>query len=42
MSHILVLNCGSSSVKFALINTDTSESLLTGLAENILTIDNRQ
>lgn len=35
MSHILVLNCGSSSVKFALINTNTSESLLTGLAENI-------
>ena len=35
MSHILVLNCGSSSVKFALINPKTAESLLTGLAENI-------
>lgn len=35
MSHILVLNCGSSSVKFALINPNTTESLLTGLAENI-------
>ncbi|MED7819548.1 MULTISPECIES: acetate/propionate family kinase [unclassified Francisella] len=35
MSHILVLNCGSSSVKFALINPNTAESLLTGLAENI-------
>lgn len=35
MSHILVLNCGSSSVKFALINPRTSESLLAGLAENI-------
>ncbi|API85947.1 acetate/propionate family kinase [Francisella uliginis] len=35
MSHILVLNCGSSSVKFALINPQTAESLLTGLAENI-------
>jgi len=35
MSHVLVLNCGSSSVKFALINPCTSESLLTGLAENI-------
>ena len=35
MSHILVLNCGSSSVKFALINPQTIESLFTGLAENI-------
>ncbi|MED7788631.1 acetate kinase [Francisella sp. 19X1-34] len=35
MSHILVLNCGSSSVKFALINPEAEESLLTGLAENI-------
>lgn len=35
MSYILVLNCGSSSVKFALINPQTTESLLTGLAENI-------
>ncbi|APA82148.1 acetate/propionate family kinase [Francisella tularensis] len=37
MSHILVLNCGSSSVKFALINPHTSQSLVTGLAENIAT-----
>ncbi|AJC48346.1 acetate kinase [Allofrancisella guangzhouensis] len=35
MSHILVLNCGSSSVKFALIDPTSSKSLLTGLAENI-------
>ena len=35
MSHILVLNCGSSSVKFALIDPKTAESLFTGLAENI-------
>ena len=35
MSHILVLNCGSSSVKFALINPTNSESVLTGLAEAI-------
>ncbi|MEY8715340.1 acetate/propionate family kinase [Francisella philomiragia] len=35
MSYILVLNCGSSSVKFALMNSQTSESLVTGLAENI-------
>ncbi|APD49733.1 acetate/propionate family kinase [Francisella hispaniensis] len=37
MSNILVLNCGSSSVKFALINPRTSQSLVTGLAENIAT-----
>lgn len=37
MSEILVLNCGSSSVKFALINPHTSQSLVTGLAENIAT-----
>ena len=37
MSHILVLNCGSSSVKFALINPHTSQSLVTGFAENITT-----
>ncbi|MBK2029032.1 acetate kinase [Francisella noatunensis] len=35
MSYILVLNCGSSSVKFALMNPQTSKSLVTGLAENI-------
>ncbi|ASG67143.1 acetate kinase [Francisella halioticida] len=35
MSYILILNCGSSSVKFALINPQTAESPLTGLAENI-------
>ena len=35
MSHILVLNCGSSSVKFTLINPNNSESVLTGLAESI-------
>lgn len=37
MPEILVLNCGSSSVKFALINSHTSESLVIGLAENIAT-----
>ncbi|MBK2095777.1 acetate kinase [Francisella philomiragia] len=35
MSYILVLNCGSSSVKFALMNPQNSKSLVTGLAENI-------
>ncbi|NTS75564.1 acetate kinase [Catenovulum sp. SM1970] len=29
----LVLNCGSSSLKFAIVNTDTAENILTGLAE---------
>ena len=35
MSHILVLNCGSSSVKFALINPITKQEFFSGLAENI-------
>jgi len=35
MGNVLVLNCGSSSVKFALVNTDSSETLFSGLAENI-------
>ena len=35
MSNVLVLNCGSSSVKFALINPKTSETIFSGLAENI-------
>lgn len=32
---VLVLNCGSSSVKFALVNPDTGVHLLTGLAERV-------
>lgn len=35
MSNVLVLNCGSSSVKFALINPTTKEEFFSGLAENI-------
>lgn len=33
--RILVLNCGSSSVKFAVIDTENKESLSNGLVENI-------
>ena len=34
---ILVINCGSSSVKFSLIRPHTGQSILTGLAECLLT-----
>lgn len=34
---ILVLNCGSSSLKFSLIKPETGETLLSGLAERLLT-----
>ncbi|MDN0085703.1 acetate kinase [Crenobacter sp. SG2305] len=34
-NNILVINCGSSSLKFALINPQTQEALLTGLAEKL-------
>ena len=33
--RVLVLNCGSSSVKFAVIDTKTQESIASGLVENI-------
>lgn len=33
--HILVLNCGSSSLKFSLINPNSGERLLDGLAEKL-------
>lgn len=33
--HILVINCGSSSLKFALINGRTEARLITGLAERL-------
>ncbi|MCQ2054441.1 MAG: acetate kinase [Fibrobacter sp.] len=33
--RVLVLNCGSSSVKFAVIDTKTQESISSGLVENI-------
>lgn len=35
-SYILVLNCGSSSIKFAIIDPATGETPLKGLAENLL------
>ena len=36
-SAILVINCGSSSVKFSLIQPETTMTLLTGLAECLMT-----
>lgn len=36
---VLVLNCGSSSAKFALVNATTGERLYTGLAERLTTPD---
>lgn len=36
-NFILVLNCGSSSLKFSLINPENGETLLSGLAERLLT-----
>lgn len=35
MARVLVLNCGSSSVKFALVETSTSESVASGIVENL-------
>lgn len=34
-SHVLVLNCGSSSLKFAIIDTMSGDELLSGLAERL-------
>ena len=33
--HVLVLNCGSSSLKFAIIDSETGEEVLSGLAERL-------
>ncbi|SDU24525.1 acetate kinase [Pseudomonas pohangensis] len=33
--HILVINCGSSSIKFALIREDREDTLLSGIAERL-------
>ncbi|MDA9557643.1 acetate kinase [Vibrio sp.] len=38
---VLVLNCGSSSLKFAIVNADGGDELLTGLAENLHLSDAR-
>jgi acetate kinase len=37
--HILVINCGSSSIKFALINEDHEAALLSGIAERLGSAD---
>ncbi|WP_462158206.1 acetate kinase [Pseudoalteromonas sp. GB56] len=39
VQHVLVLNCGSSSLKFAVMNAETGEELLSGLAERLLNDD---
>ncbi len=36
---VLVLNCGSSSIKFAIINPQTGDEILTGLAERLFSND---
>lgn len=38
-SLVLVFNCGSSSIKFAVINVETEQNELSGLAENINTAE---
>lgn len=40
-AFILVLNCGSSSIKFAIIQPNTGETPLKGLAENLFTDNGR-
>lgn len=37
--HILVINCGSSSIKFALIREDQDDALLSGIAERLGSAD---
>jgi acetate kinase len=37
--NILVINCGSSSIKFALINTDQEQFIISGLAERLCNRD---
>ncbi|WP_281557139.1 acetate kinase [Thalassomonas sp. RHCl1] len=34
--HVLVINCGSSSVKFSIIDSNTKQAILTGIAERLL------
>jgi len=33
--HVLVLNCGSSSLKFAIIDADNGHEIISGLAERL-------
>ena len=33
--HVLVLNCGSSSLKFAIIDANTGHEIISGLAERL-------
>ncbi|WDD96973.1 acetate kinase [Thalassomonas actiniarum] len=34
--HVLVINCGSSSVKFSIIDSNSGQAVLTGIAERLL------
>ena len=34
-NHVLVLNCGSSSLKFAIIDANTGKDIISGLAERL-------
>ena len=33
--HVLVLNCGSSSLKFAIIDANSANEIISGLAERL-------
>ena len=39
--HVLVLNCGSSSLKFAILEAQTGDEIITGLAECLISEDAR-
>ncbi|OUL58895.1 acetate kinase [Pseudoalteromonas ulvae] len=39
--HVLVLNCGSSSLKFAILDAQSGDELITGLAECLISEDAR-
>ncbi len=41
MQDVIVLNCGSSSIKFAVMNVETGQASLTGVAENLGNADAR-
>lgn len=37
IAYVLVLNCGSSSIKFAVVNPHESETVMSGIVQNIMT-----
>ena len=38
-THVLVINCGSSSLKFSLIDLDTGHSILSGIGEQLMSTE---